>query len=171
MVKRISVQFLLILLIASNYCYSQIKSSKINDRRMERGICLSVAGGGPIMFGGISVDAFITPRINVNLNVLPVPYLLFGGGGGIKYHLKKTINNWSPYVGLELGWLQWYFWAETNQYFNIYFPLGVHYIGKNGFNFSFEVGILESKILDNEYSNSFRIPMGEIKFGYRFQKK
>jgi len=133
---------------------------------------LSGAIGGPILFGGISVDAFISPNVNINVNLIPVFPLLYGVGGGINYHFKKKITHWSPYIGLEAGYLQWYFWASTTKYSNLYVPLGINYFGDKGLNFAVEIGLIRGTSVDQNgnYRNNFTLPILEIKLGYRFLK-
>ena len=71
--------------------------------RTERKMGLSLKAGG-VIFGGINIDAFVSPDVNIGGTFFILPdYRSIGAG--INYHpLGKDVSRrWSPYIGVEAG--------------------------------------------------------------------
>jgi hypothetical protein len=131
-------------------------SDSVNQRQI-RPLGLSIYGGSPALFASVSVDYFVSP--DVSLEVGGGAFGFFGGG---KYHFfGKTTKNHTLYAGVFFA-----VYGETVGTDNLfYFPVGMQYIGKKGFNFAVELALTSEGIFPG-------IPVWwGIKFGYRFKHK
>jgi hypothetical protein len=154
---------ILTLILINGICFSQTQPNN-NNIRINRRYGISIKAGG-IFGSSIAFDAFITPTINteINFNYL---IIIYGGGVGVYYHPwgRDENKNWSPYVGIHCD----YYIIDPLDHADIlsfYFPIGMHYTGKKGFNFAFDLGYYYRIDLQVE---KHHLPMGSIKFGYRF---
>jgi len=115
--------------------------------------------GGQTLALSISVDYFVTSKINVELGTG-----IIGTFGGLKYHINgdKNDKNWTPYVGLYLTHMPSkqlsYFGSPTEQKSFLYFPLGIQLNKNKGLTFGAEIAGTTNK-------NLF---WGALKFGYHF---
>jgi len=115
--------------------------------------------GGQTLALSLSVDYFITSKINVELGTG-----IIGTFGGLKYHINgdKNDKNWTPYVGLYLTHMPskqlFYFGSPTEEKSFLYFPLGIQLNKNKGLTFGAEIaGTTNEKLL-----------WGALKFGYHF---
>jgi hypothetical protein len=115
--------------------------------------------GGQTLALSLSVDYFVTSKINVELGTG-----IIGTFGGLKYHINgdKNDKNWTPYVGLYLTHMPskqlFYFGSPTEQKSFLYFPLGIQLNKNKGLTFGAEIaGTTNEKLF-----------WGALKFGYHF---
>ncbi len=129
-----------------------------NTVRDEHPIGISLVGGG-VCIGGLSLDAFISNTINIELCAG------WGFGGGLKYHWNGADPDckWSPYIGAFGGAapeIEFFDSSGGDWGTSLYFPLGVHYISRSGFSFCVDAGYL------NLYGSSY--PWLSLKMGWHF---
>ena len=111
-----------------------ILAQNFENPRTERRHGISYKAFGDPSILGIAYDVYLTPKINTEVNVSVV---LPGLGAGIYYHPlgDRDYRRWSVFTGLHYG-----FHIFMNNLHSIYIPIGYNYIGKNGLNFSFDIG-------------------------------
>ena len=68
---------------------------------------------------------------------------------------------WSPYIGLDFASGEYYFDGRTTKKL-FYVPIGLNYIGKGGFNFAGDIGVMNTDLSHNSFF------MFSLKFGHRF---
>ncbi len=127
------------------------------NQRQVRPWGLSIYGGSPSLIVSVSADYFVNS--NINLEIGGGAFGFFGGG---KYHFfGKTTKNWTPYTGVFLA-----VYGETvGTDYLFYFPVGIQYIGKKGFNFAVELAVTSESVFPD-------IPVWwGVKIGYRFKKR
>lgn len=148
-------QFLLLVFLSlSLSTYSQSINPRIEHKN---GITLSVAG--PSGYGSLSYNKFLSPTWNLEVGGEPVT-----GFVGIKYHFGGELDkSWTPYVG-AYGVYAWLFDVfdddDLGSAFGSYIPVGINYLGINGFSFAFEGAMF--------YIDSDILAFGSLKFGYHF---
>lgn len=121
----------------------QSNSGDLENIRMQRRYGVSLKIGGPTWLS-ISFDAFITPEINAGIVFSPMFFSnYFGLGANVSYHFAgdKPELNWTPYAGIEYGFLHFYK-RGSGTYNNIYFPIGVCYTGDKGLGANADVGYM-----------------------------
>ena len=127
--------------------------------RMSKRHGVVLTGAGPGLYGSISYDYFISPKIDIEIGAGPLT--LFGG---VRYHFEGDEDkNWTPYVGgyVIYIWILEIFDDDDNEApLAFYMPIGLQYIGKNGFSFAAEFAGM--------YGVGEFIEWGGIKLGYRF---
>jgi hypothetical protein len=161
-----------------NYSFSKKDLTKIKDNqaqitlgnpRLDNRFGVNINIGSPTIGLSVSFDCFITSSVNIEAGGG-----LFGLFGGIKYHFfgSKNTANWTPYLGLFIarnltadfdifGTSSGDDWNT-----NLYFPVGIQYISKEGFTFGAE---LAGRILVPEIAVAQFPFWGAIKFGYHFK--
>jgi len=125
-------------------------------------------GGGALL--GASFNYTVIPNIDLDL------YLGLMNGGAIKFYTNRD-SSWNFYLGA--GASASFPFPMMNFFWMINAPLGIEYIGENGFQFSFELGV--SYIFIDEYYDSDHdknegmrpaeeklLPMAGLKLGYSF---
>ena len=138
-----------------------------NPRNNRFGVNINM--GSPTFLLSASLDYFITSSVNIEAGAG-----LLGTFGGMKYHFfgSKNTANWTPYLGLFIarnltadfdifGTSSGDDWNT-----NLYFPVGIQYISKEGFTFGAE---LAGRILVPEIAVAQFPFWGAIKFGYHFK--
>jgi hypothetical protein len=100
---------------------------------------ISLYGVGPNAIGSISYDYFISPNVSAEAGIG-----FIGVHAGIKYHFGGTRPDlrWTPYFG---GSFTRSLFPSVGLDYLPYFPIGLQYIGKNKFNFAFEVAPVQFK--------------------------
>ena len=160
-----------------NYSFSKKDLTKIeenktqiawgsNPRNNRFGVNINM--GSPTFLLSASLDYFITSSVNIEAGAG-----LLGTFGGMKYHFfgSKNTANWTPYLGLfiarNLTDFDIFGTSSGDDWnTNLYFPLGIQYISKEGFTFAAEFA---GRILVPELAAA-QIPFwGAIKFGYHFK--
>lgn len=136
------------------------KNKGFKNRRQERPIGINIGVMGPGGLAGASLDGFLGPKFAIEagagLRNTEGDFSYFLGG---RYHLLGgTRLNLTPYVG---GYTTFHYNGRDVQNHAVYFPVGIHRIKKNGFNWSAEVGYLKSVDTDRNLH-------GQFKVGYRF---
>lgn len=153
---------LLMFMITSQIAYPQGAEENI---RLERRVGVSFKLMGTTWPGGIAVDAFIIPQLNVEFNFTYLDKGFYAIGGGLKYHPfggRKTERT-SHYIGIDFASGQYDFDAATITKLMYIAPLGLNYIGHRGFNFAIDIGAMFTDDKDPFF-------MFSLKFGYRFRK-
>lgn len=115
---------------------------------------ISIYAVGPNVLGSVSYDYFITPHLNAETGIG-----FIGVHAGIKVHVwgGKTDNRWTPYFGASITRS---LFPSVGVDYLPYFPLGIHFVGNNQFNFAFEIAPLQLKF--------FAWNVAGVKLGYRF---
>lgn len=128
-----------------------------HNMRFERPFGLSANFGTPALVG-VSADYFLLEQLNLEAGIGPGQYV------GVKYHFLGGFDwaTWSPFVGAS------FFHATLagDSAIGAYLPVGVHYIGPNGFSFSIEASFAFAHSTDDDSQGA--IPFGGIRLGYRF---
>jgi len=148
--------------------FSLDKYGLSQNPRKELPVGLNIQLGGSALIGGVSIDAFVIPAINLELGTG-----FFTGQnyfGGVKFHTESESNsNWSLYGGAmiivtksENDFL--HFINGKKKYYGLaYLPIGIQYISDRGFTFGFEFAGLIDKdlaIYDNQLMPYFGINLG-----------
>jgi len=123
---------------------------------------VSIGGGKWISSSGLmftsTMDYFITPQIDAEVNVGADSHQLFYLSGGMRLHINSDYsdNRLTPFTGALFGY-------EYGKEF-VQIPLGVNYIYKlSKFNFNFSLSVNEL-IFSNEYQTII-----EFRGGLRFR--
>ena len=119
------------------------KDKKKKNQRQERPIGVNIMGFGPGGLGGVSMDGFLGPKFAIEagagLRNQEGDFSYFVGG---RYHLLGgTRLNFTPYVG---AYTAFHNTGRDVQNHAVYFPIGVHRIKKNGFNWAAEIAYRRS---------------------------
>jgi len=115
---------------------------------------ISLYGVGPNLIGSFSYDYFITPHLNANAGV---GFMGVHAGMNVHFWGGRVDKRWTPYVGAFIAWAPFDYIGVD---FLPYFPIGIHYLGKNRFQFAFEIAPLQ---LQFQAWN-----VAGVKLGYRF---
>lgn len=152
---------LIVFTLLSSIAYSQEADKNI---RLEHRFGVSLKVMGTTWPGGISFDAFITPQLNAEVNFIYLGKKWRTVGWGLKYHFigGKDREQWSPYIGIDFAIGEYDFFDFNAKKF-FYVPIGLNYIGRNGFNFAGDIGVMST---DDSYNPNFF--MFSLKLGYRF---
>lgn len=143
--------------------------SQRDDRRF--GIAFNLGTAAVL---GFSADYYVDPQLDLEAGIGMGQYL------AVKYHPFGDRNwwSWSPYVGVagvhvadSFSPLFRFFSddRDTDHYFGVYLPIGVHFIAEGGFSFNVEVAFAglwpaeKQNLLDPLYG-----PFGGIRLGYHF---
>lgn len=162
--RRYPACFLLMLVLAFG---ASADSGQTDNIRSSRSFGLSLNVGGAV-FGGLSMDLFATPRLNLELAAG------LGVAGGLRYHWNGSdpTVRWSPYLGCCFGMIPdididiFGDGGDSGWRPNVYLPLGIHYIADSGFALAVEGGVMHGFETDDD--DSFTIPMGMVKAGWHF---
>ena len=159
----------LLLTIMATVMLSGIAYSQDSDKniRLERRFGVSLKVMGTTWPVGISFDAFIIPQLNAEVNFIYLDKRFYTVGWGLKYHPLggKETERTSPYIGIDFasGTYDLEDVLDENITKLLYFtPLGINYIGDQGFNISGDIGVM---ITDGTNNLFF---MMSLKFGQRF---
>ncbi len=152
------------LLIFFTYDSSAQFKEIFKSRREKLPLGINLVMFGPNGLIGISVDYFVTPKLNFEIGTgrqlpftLPQSYY-FGG----KYHFfGKTFVNATFYLGIYDAF---YYTGTDLRNHSIYIPFGIQRIKKNKFAWSLEVAF-QNNINYNSYV------WGAAKFGFRFDTR
>lgn len=130
--------------------------------RKEKPFGISIGGGKWISSSGLmftsTMDYFITPQIDAEVNVGADSQQLFYISGGMRLHVNSNYsdNRLTPFTGALFGY-------EYGKEF-VQIPLGVNYIYKlSKFNLNFSLSVNEL-IFSNEYQTTI-----EFRGGLRFK--
>lgn len=144
----------LIILFLFHFCH--VNGQQMNRRLiLKNGIGLKIGGPTPLL------DVNFNHFINHNLN-LEFGLGLVGGYAGAKYYAGKANKKtaFSPFFGVEMAISPWVADTFLPQY---YFPLGIQFLSKHGFNFSLECSWY-SALMDSR-NNGF---YGAMNVAYQF---
>lgn len=146
--------------ILSSIAYSQEADKNI---RLEHRFGISLKVMGTIWPGGISFDAFIIPQLNAEVNFTYLNKKWHTVGWGLKYHFigGKDREQWSPYIGIDFATGEYLLTEPLGKKF-FYVPIGLNYIGRSGFNFAGDIGVMSTDLSLNPFF------MFSLKLGYRF---
>ena len=154
------------LVMLSSLIYAQEADKTIRlDRRF--GVSLKVMGTTvPV---GIAFDYFITSHLNAEVNFIYLSKSWHSLGGGLKFHFigAREAVKWSPYIGIDFAYGTYDLEDVLDEKFWLYVPLGVNYIGDNGFNFAVDIGVLDADLKNIDPNDNLRI-MLSLKIGHRF---
>jgi len=130
--------------------------------RKEKPFGISIGGGKWISSSGLmftsTMDYFITPQIDAEVNLGADSQQLFFISGGMRLHVNSNYsdNRLTPFTGALFGY-------EYGKEF-VQIPLGINYIYKlSKFNFNFSLSVNEL-IFSNEYQTII-----EFRGGLRFK--
>lgn len=161
-----------------NTVFSPEEEEELNPRIDKRfGISVKVGGAWGIL-GGLALDAFVIPELNVELNYLPIPILSSAQyyGGGITVHPlggRKGLE-FSPYIGIFYGHSE----GETfisgahEEYNALNVPVGIQFMGMNRrFGFCLEMGAAWTREYAASVPEGYRdeiypTPSARIRFGF-----
>jgi hypothetical protein len=128
----------------------------LNTRELHPlGVSLNLLG--PTLMASANVDYFISRNVSVETGAG-----FFGAFVGGKVYIGKKLWKGMPYVGYTRAFVRLPTSEPVTEIFN-YFPIGYHFVGKNGFNFS-----IEGAVLSENPPAKF---LGQLRFGQRFGKK
>ncbi|MCF8378671.1 MAG: hypothetical protein K9H49_03780 [Bacteroidales bacterium] len=147
--KNISL-FALLIIIALKSNAQPDQSSSLSYKT--NGISIGLLGA-PQWPVGLSLDQMITQRIS-----LEVGAGIFSGGLGVRYYLSDPGTRRFNYY-TQPNFMIYY--DTPNAMF--YLPLGISYVSKNNFQYSFDAGIMYSEAIEPMPS-----PWFGGKIGYRF---
>ncbi|MCH2232962.1 MAG: hypothetical protein MK078_01830 [Crocinitomicaceae bacterium] len=160
--KTIAILFI----IFSGFVNAQI-GEKIKDKikdvnpRNKYPSAVQVYAFGPVGLGALTYDYFIQPNFAIEGGIgyhLTAENVGFTFGG--RFHpLGRGPQRATPYVGLynSVGPVE-----DSWEYYNLYIPVGINRIQRNGFNWSFEIAFQWNTSVGRWIS-------GGIKFGPRFK--
>lgn len=120
---------------------------------------ISIGGGKWISSSGLmftsTMDYFVTPQINMEVNTGADSYSLFYFSAGTRLHINSNFseNKITPFTGALFGY------EYGNEFVQI--PLGINYIHKSGINFSLSINEM---IFSNQYQTTI-----ELRGGWRFK--
>ena len=145
--KKISA--LLIIILSAISVYGQTDNPRIKNRNG-----ISLYAMGPNVVGSFSYDYFLTPNLNAETGIG-----FIGIHAGLKVHLwgGRDDKSWTPYFGAAITRS---LFPSVGVDYLPYFPIGIHFAGKNRLNLSFEVAPLQLKFLAWNIAG--------VKIGYRF---
>lgn len=125
-----------------------------NNPRREFRNGISVYAVGPNVVGSVSYDYFISPILNLEAGIG-----FIGVHGGFRLHLSgnRGEKRWTPYIGASIARS---LYRSVGTDYVPYFPIGMHYIGKDQFNFAVEIAPLQLSFLSWNVIGA--------KAGYRF---
>lgn len=153
---KVKLLFALALVVSINVIGQEANSNTSFDNpRASRRLGLNNTFFGKSGYASISIDFFITPTINVEIGSG-----ILGNYLGATYHFKgKSIKKWTLYSGV--------FYSNLEEYegHGIYFPLGYHYQGYQGFTFGIEAAVF----LQDEFFSDIYPMWGGVKIGYHFK--
>ncbi len=112
---------------------------------------------GPTLMASANVDYFISRNVSVETGAG-----FFGAFVGGKVYIGKKQWKGMPYVGYTRAFIRLPTSEPVTEIFN-YFPIGYHFVGKSGFNFS-----IEGAVLSDNPPGKF---LGQLRIGQRFGKK
>jgi len=131
----------------------------------ETGLSLNLGG---VVFGGASFDVFLNHSFNLEVCLGAI------AGAGLRWHWRGADPDvlWSPYAGgyvgvipdIDLGLFG--SGHDDKVLTDLYLPVGVHYISRQGFSMAFEGGWLHGFAAGSQ--SGFDIPMVAVKAGFRF---
>ncbi len=109
---------------------------------------------GPNVVGSVSYDYFLNSNLNAEAGIG-----FIGIHAGLKVHLwgGSAGKSWTPYFGAAITRS---LFPSVGVDYLPYFPIGLHFAGKNRLNLSFEVAPLQLKFLAWNIAG--------VKIGYRF---
>jgi hypothetical protein len=141
---------LLIIILSAITVYGQTENPRTKNRNG-----ISLYAMGPNVVGSFSYDYFLTSNLNAEAGIG-----FIGIHGGLKVHLwgGKADKSWTPYFGAAITRS---LFPSVGVDYLPYFPIGIHFAGKNRLNFSFEVAPLQFKLLAWNVAG--------VKIGYRFR--
>lgn len=169
MKKSVAFSFFLIIAYASvsaSFPYSDFpEKRKLQDlnRRSRFPIGINLYAVGPVGGMAITSDFFLTPKIAIELGA-GFRNLSFDHAFtvGARYHVfGKTFLSLTPYIGIYTAF---HHNGSDLQNNNLYVPVGLHKIKKNGFSWSAEVAWQRNTLFPTSWSLGFRL-------GYRFKTK
>ena len=169
--SRIILFFIILLFIDPQLHGQEISDYGLNKKRY--GVSLKV---NSLLAGGISFDAFLTNRLN--LEVSGAIFLAYGAEGGVNVHFfkeapKTTFGPWSPYAGAHAGIFVLDFLTRT-EYKTLYIPVGIQYLGNRSLSLAFDLGYCY-QFIEDQYTTfnpntegPHHTACGRLKIGLRF---
>ena len=161
MLKSIAV---FILLIISNFSFSQASRSETPI-----GFNLNIGGSSGLLGG--SLDAFVSPSINIEVGIghaIVSPSVF----GGVKYHSDGVSDeNFSLYTGIIVVVVSEMYkpsriHTRSTGIPLLYVPIGFHSISDNGFTFGFELAGAYDK--SGDFFKHHFFGWAGIKIGFHF---
>ena len=125
------------------------------NRREQRPFGISVNILGPTLVTSLNLDYFFSKNFSLEAGAGAIGYY-----AGVKVYFGKKTRTCMPYIGATYSNVI-FTGDDGGIYPFLYLPVGYHFVGKKGFNFSAEIAAMQPDILF----------YGQLRVGYRFLKK